>query len=437
MNVKKLFLFLVSSLCLVALVLGGSQMLAVQAEAEFDLEVELKAPQHVAPDSNPFINLSYSNIGAVASPEDTQVQVLLPEGLSFVSAVDQEDNLLPPTAVDGNLLTWTVGAIPAGSCCAHIWITTLVAVDLPEETMLTTTAEISTETLESNLTNNQASATSMVCDMGESKKEVDREQAKPGDVLTYTITLRLAQRVGLVEMASRSVTLTDQLPPATQARFLGWVGEPAGASYDGRELRWQGRIGANEPLVLRYRLGIDGDLPAGEQVTNRARIQWSGGEMDLEPVEVLTYVTDDDHMFGPGGGEWQHAWGLTLTVPPNAVTETTRFQFRPLPEDPPDAPPGYVYAHRAFELSAFQFGEIHRFNEPIQMAIRYGQDDIEGVLPRSLRLWYRAGPGEPWAMLGEPLQHQNGQITFSTDHFTEFALFGEAGYEIMLPMVRR
>ena len=46
---------------------------------------------------------------------------------------------------------------------------------------------------------------------------------------------------------------------------------------------------------------------------------------------------------------------------------------------------------------------------------------------------YRAGPGEPWAMLGEPLQHRNGEITFSTDHFTQFALFGEAGVRDEIP----
>jgi uncharacterized repeat protein (TIGR01451 family) len=272
--------------------------------------------------------------------------------------------------------------------------------------------------------------------MGDSKKEADQERAKPGDVVTYTITLRLAQRLGTEATRYRNVIVTDLLPPASQVRFLGWVGEPAG-TLEGQELRWQGRVGAGEPLTLRYRLGIEGDAPAGEPVTNRARIQWSGGEMELEPVETMVYMTEDDHVIGPEGGQWEYAWGLTLTVPPNAVRQATRFQFRPLPEDPPDAPPGWVYAHRAFELTAFQFGEIRRFNEPIQMKIRYSQGDVDGIIPRTLRLWYRVGPGEPWAMLGEPLQHRNGEITFSTDHFTEFALFAEAGYELRLPMVVR
>lgn len=436
MTSKKRFLLFLTSLCLVAIVLGSSQTMPARADIAFDLEISLKAPQHVAPGGNPVINLSYSNIGTAESPADTRIQVVLPEGLGFVSAADQDDNPLPPTSVDGNVLTWVVGVLPADSCCAHIWITTLVDAGLPEETLLTTTAEISSDAPEGNLVNNQASVTSQVCDMGESRKEVDTELAKPGDILTYTITLRLAQRQGLDEMRRRSVTLTDQLPPAVQTRFLGWVGEPAG-TFDGQQLRWQGSVGVNEPVTLRYRLGVEGDLPPGEHVTNRARLQWSGGEMELEPVDVLVSLTDDDHMFGPDGGEWQHAWGLTLNVPPNAVTEMTRFQFRAHTEAPPDAPPGWVFAHRAFELAAFQFGEIHRFNQQITITLRYNQGDIDGILPNTLRLWYRAGPGEPWAMLGDPLQNRNGQISFSTDHFTEFALFGLADYALRLPMVVR
>jgi len=432
----KAFQYLLTSLCLVALVLGGVRVAAAQADAEFDLEISLKAPQHVAPGSNPIINLSYSNIGTADAPADTSVQVLLPDGLSFVSAVDQQGSPLPPTSLDGNLLTWAVGALPAGSCCAHIWITTLVATDLAEETSLTTSAEIGTATAETNLTNNQASVTSLVCDMAGSQKEADIDQAKPGDVVTYRITLRLAHRQGPEEARVRTVTLTDFLPPTTQARFLGWVGEPAG-TFDGNQLHWQGQVGVNEPVRLQYRLRIEDGVPPGTAVTNRARIQWAGGEVDLEPVETLINANDDEHRFGPGGGEWQHAWGLTLTVPPEAVREMTRFQFRSLTEPPPDAPLGWIYAHRHFELTAYQAGEIHRFNQPLEITLRYRYSDIKGIYPNSLRLWYRAGPGEPWAMLGEPLRHQFGQITFSTDHFTEFALFGQQGSELMLPLVIR
>lgn len=434
---NKLIQYLFSCLILAALMLGGEQVSAVRADAEFDLQVGLKAPQHVLAGSNLLINLSYSNIGTAESPADTSIQVTLPEGTSFVSAVDQDDNPLPPTSSAGNVLTWEVGVVPAGSCCAHIWITVLVAADLPEETPLTTTAEIGSGATETNLTNNQASVTSQVCDMAGSQKEADLERAKPGDIVTYTITLRLAQRQGQEVMSPRSVTLVDTLPPPTQARFMGWEGQTTG-TQEGRELRWQGQVGVNAPITLRYRLGISGDLAPGDHVTNQARLQWSGGELDIQPVDMEVYMTDDDHMFGPSGGEWQHAWGLTLEVPQNAVQEMTRFQFGASPEVPPEeAPPGWRFANRAFELNAFQFGEINRFNQPVEMRLRYTDQDVAGLFRSSLRLWYRADPGEPWAMMGAPLQHRNGEIIFTTDHFTEFALFGLDGIRLTLPLVSR
>jgi hypothetical protein len=429
--------YLLSCLILAALMLGGGQVTAVRADAEFDLQVGLKAPQHVAAGSNLLINLSYSNIGTAESPADTFIQVTLPEGTSFVSAVDQDENPLPPTSSEGNVLTWEIGVLPAGSCCAHIWITAAVAADLPEETLLTTTALISSASEESNITNNQASVTSQVCDMAGSQKEADVERARPGDIVTYTIRLRLAQRQGQEVLSPRTITLVDTLPPATQARFMGWEGATAGTQA-GRELRWQGQVGVNSPVTLRYRLGLSGELVPGTQVTNQARIQWSGGELDLEPVVVETYLTDDDHMFGPGGGQWQHAWGLTLEVPQNAVQEMTRFQFRASSDTPPDeAPPGWRFANRALELNAFQFGEINRFNQPLVIRLRYNDQDVAGLFRSSLRLWCRTGPGEPWTMMGTPLQHRNGEIVFTTDHFTEFALFGLDGVRLTLPLVSR
>ncbi len=435
-DIFKMLWSCLTCLSLVALLLGSVQIRPAQAEGEFDLEIGLKAPQHVAPGSNALINLSYSNIGTAELPADTRIEVTLPEGLSFVSAVDQSENPLLPDETDGNVYTWMVGALPPGSCCAHIWITTLVGDDLAEETALTTTGEIGSELAETNLTNNLATATSQVCDMAGSQKKANVEQAKPGDIVTYTITLRLAHRQGTNGISGRSVTLTDILPPAEQARFLGWVGGTAG-TFDGKELRWQGMVGENSPVMLQYRLGIEGEVPPGDLVTNQARVHWSGGEMELEPAQVKAYLTDDDRMFGPVGGQWQHSWGLTLEVPPDAVRETTRFQFQAASGPPPEAPPGWIYANRAFEMNAFQFGEIHQFEHPLEFTLRYQIGDVDGILPNSLRLWYRSGPGEPWAMLGEPVQNQFGEITFRSDHFTEFALFGQPGYFVRLPMLFR
>lgn len=431
-------LYTIVSLALVIAVLGGAHTAVAQEAKEVDLAIELKAPQHVAPGASFVINLSYSNLGSAASPEDTWVQISLPEGSAFVSAADPLGNDMPPDEIVGNILTWQVGSILAGSCCQHILITVLAEEDLAQETLLTSEAEIGSSAVESLLENNTSSVTSTVCDMAGSTKQAHSYLVKPGDVVTYTITLRMAARHGLFAENQRNIQLTDTLPPQNQAKFLGWVGENSG-TFDGEHLHWQGQVRAGEPLTFQYRLGIVGDLPPGTPIVNRAHLGWDEEEMDIEPVTVATYMTEDDHIIGPEGGQWQHQYGVTVEVPPNALQAQTRFQFQPLFEDaqPPDAPFGYMYAHRAFSLTAFQNGEIHQFNQPITITIRYNGGDTAGLNQNTLRLWYRQGPGEPWAMLGEPQNQQIGQVSFVTDHFTEFGLFGVPGYRLSLPIVLR
>jgi hypothetical protein len=363
----------------------------------------------------------------------------LPANASYVSAEDAHGTALPPDTIDGNVLTWQVGSISADSVNLHIYVTVQTTAGVEEGTALSTKAEIGSSAVESNLENNSFTIDSTICDMAASTKQAQAGEVKPGDVLTYTITLRLAERTGPGVPVQRDIDLTDFLPPTTQARFLGWVGEQPNATYDGEKLRWQGKVRAGEPLTLQYRLGIEGDVPPGASITNRAHLAWNGGEMELEPVTVMAALGENDHMFGPAGGQWQLQYGLTLDVPQNATQEQTRFEFRPLfvSAPPEDAPPGLLFAHRAFALNAFQFGELHQFNQPLTLTLRFGQDDIDGLEGNTLRLWYRSGPGESWAQLAGPQQIQNGQITVTTDHLTEFALFAEGANRIYLPMLRR
>jgi len=59
---------------------SSTPMSAISADL-VDLEIELKAPQHVAPDSEYIVNLAYSNLGTEASPDDAWLKVRLPEGV--------------------------------------------------------------------------------------------------------------------------------------------------------------------------------------------------------------------------------------------------------------------------------------------------------------------------------------------------------------------
>jgi hypothetical protein len=156
--------------------------------------LELKAPQHVEPDGMFIINTSYSNIGT-APAEDTLVKVTLPARTTFVSAAAKDGTNMPPAA-NGNELTWQIGTLAPEECCQHIFITAKVDDNLAEESQLTTQDSIGSTTEEISTTNNTASFTSTVCEMAGSTKQVNQPEVKPGDVLTYTLTLRLRLRTG-------------------------------------------------------------------------------------------------------------------------------------------------------------------------------------------------------------------------------------------------
>ncbi len=113
-----------------AVFLTGASAEERSAEGIVDLSVTIGAQQHVAPGESYFANIKVSNLGDIASPEDTEVTLLLPDGVEFVSAADRLGGDLPPTSISGSLLTWQVGAVPAGECCQHIFVTLAVEADL-------------------------------------------------------------------------------------------------------------------------------------------------------------------------------------------------------------------------------------------------------------------------------------------------------------------
>jgi hypothetical protein len=407
---------------------------AVTVDDQVDLALTINAPDHVAVDAGFTANIAYENVGTAIAPE-ARVTATLPSGTQFVTATDRWGAALPPDLIDGNLIAWNVGSLPAGSCCGHVLLTLKTAADLIEGTPLTTTAQIATTAIESDTTNNLAETVSVVCDMAGSTKQVHAGWAMPGDVLTYTLQLHYQHRAG--EPNQRWVTLTDTLPLSHQLRFLGWTGAISGV-VDGQQLKWQGQVHTGEPLTLQYRLGVEMTVTPGSIITNGAVLHWSNGEMQLGPVTTVVTMSQHAYLFGPNGGEWANQYGVTLTVPPQAVTETTRFQFRAMcPTEIISGPPGLMYAHRAFELTAFRFGEVHQFEQPITIIVHYSDADVIGLKQETLRPWYRNGIGEPWAMLGEPVRVMSGTLSFTTTHFTQFALFAEGAHKVYLPLISR
>ena len=162
--------------------------------------------------------------------------------------------------------------------------------------------------------------------------------------------------------------------------------------------------------------------------------------MQLGPVATVVTVPHGVMGVGPGQGGLLHSAGYSLTIPPGAVTDTTRFQLGPLFTDTwPTAPVGgLLFARHAFEIHAYRFGEpVGTFSAPLTITVHYAEADIAGLKPETLRLWTRAGPEGPWAVHGAPAFVMPGTMAFTTTHLSEFALFGEAKYHAYLPLVAR
>jgi hypothetical protein len=407
-----------------------------------DLAVLAAAPVHVDLGAAYEVNVSYANLGWVPAT-DNWVRVTVPAGTQFVGASYANGEPRPPDKVEGAVLTWDLRLLVANSSWGHILVSLATDEGLAEGETLSVLAEIGGSDEDSDTDNNTATATSTVYDMGGSTKRVHARQAMPADALAYTVTVSLPEQGG--GQNQQWVMMTDTLPFSRHARFLGWSSEVSGTLIEGYKLHWEGQVQAGEPVQLRYRLGVEGDVAPGTVLSNVAVLGWHSQQVQLGPVNTVLTVPHGVMGLGPEqGGEVGHRYGVTLTVSPGAVSDTTRFHLAPLPPDaPPIVPPGGLwFAHRAFQVVAYRFGQpVGHFQAPLTVTVGYSQADVAGLKRETLRLWTRSGPGEPWAAMGEPAYAISGTIAHTTTHLSEFALFGEpeeqAWHRVYLPLVVR
>jgi len=409
----------------------------VSADGEIDLVVDAKAPTYVDVGDSYVVNVSYANVGSEGAPDNWLV-VTLPTGTQFVESTYMGGEPRPPDVINGNVLTWTLTPLWAGSTWGHTLITLQTDDTLSENASLPVEVTIATSAYESDMTNNTVIVISNTSYLGGSMKQVHARYGMPGDVLTYTITIDLDRKAGGAHNG-RFIILTDTLPSSDQVRFLGWSSSETGTLIEGHKLQWQGEVFPGEPVQLQYQLGIEGDVPPGAAIVNMATLDWEGQQIQLGPVETAVTLPDNMISLGPNqGGQLQHQYGMTLTVPGTAVTDTTRFQFQPIFTDthPVDPPGGLKFANRAFELNAYRFGEpVGQFNAPLTITLIFSDCDVIGLKRETLHLWTRTGPGASWQLLGEPTQMTPNSLTVTTTHFSQFALFGEVGNQIYLPLI--
>ncbi|MGB3905249.1 MAG: hypothetical protein WBB22_10020, partial [Anaerolineae bacterium] len=161
--------------------------------------------------------------------------------------------------------------------------------------------------------------------------------------------------------------------------------------------------------------------------------------------EVLVYTTEsiEETITPEDGGTLvftdTNALTTTVQIPAGGVTQTTTIVYTPVMTA--TVPSGFVFAGRAFSLEAYRNGNPlpgFTFEEPVNVTIRYADDDVAGLDENTLVLYYWDDADGEWADAAcgpyDRHPHENW-LTVPVCHLTDFALLGNGGFLSYVPFV--
>jgi len=238
-----------------------------------------------------------------------------------------------------------------------------------------------------------------------------------------TLTLRVTN-TGSMDLHA---TITDTLPAhALPGGTLVWT--PAITAPGGV---WVGRV------VVTVEAGYTGPLTSVVEVTSDEGATGTDEHAFVVAEDVISVgVAEGGVLVAAGAG------GMTATiqVPPGAVAVPTQLAYTAL-SDVAGAPSGFTFAGRAFTLDAYQNGEIRHglfFEVPITVTIHYTEADVSDLDEGSLELRYwNEGV---WVADGIAVVERDAvgrRLVARIEHLSEFAMFGQGGYTVYLPLVLR
>jgi len=111
-------------------------------------------------------------------------------------------------------------------------------------------------------------------------KSADRQEAQPGSVILYTVTIRNAGGGSVPDMVVEDTFSSGNIT----------VEEAGGGVITGNGITWTGlSLGANSTRVLQYRVRVSPSMRNGEIVSNTVTVRSAAGVMtDTEQVRILT-----------------------------------------------------------------------------------------------------------------------------------------------------
>nr|BAL59127.1 cell surface protein [Candidatus Acetothermum autotrophicum] len=262
------------------------------ANSSTDVELSISGPTTVLPGSSLNLIVNYHNAGPSVA-EDVQIALTVPEGTQFVSASP------PPASNSGQVLTFLIGSLApgrGGSLSAQIAVLSSV----PTGTALTTIAQATTNSAETNTANNSASLTTTVGTATHSPQlravltaslveDTPPLGASPGDTIEYSATITNtgpAPATGVVfrftpdpntTLVQESVTATTGTIPPSNAQVRVDLGT----------------VVPNLSAMIQFRVRIKNSLPQGT-VSIRAQGIVSSNERPDEPTDDPTTPTPYD-----------------------------------------------------------------------------------------------------------------------------------------------
>jgi len=256
-----------------------------------DIELSLSGPTTVLPGGSLNFIISYHNAGPSVA-EDLQITLTLPDGTQFVSASSA------PISNSGQILTLWIGSLAAGQG-GSLSVQVAVLSSVPTGTTLTTIAQATTDSSETNTANNSASLTTTVGTATQSPQlraiqtaslveDTPPVGASPGDTVEYSATITNTGPVAATGVVFRltpdpNTTLIENSAIAT-----------AGTLFANSQIRVDvGALAPNASATIQCRVRIKSSLPQGT-VSIRAQGVVSSNERPDEPTDDPTTPTPHD-----------------------------------------------------------------------------------------------------------------------------------------------
>lgn len=147
---------------------------------------------------------------------------------------------------------------------------TSTSTSTPTATPTSTGTATPTSTNAPTPTNTPTPTPTPFVDLSSSTKHVDKNKAKPGEVLTYTITL-----TNTGNTQASGVTVLDRLP--SDVEYNGHLRCRTPARGWGEEtIWWTGEVGVGSPVTVTYQVKVKTGVTEGTVIANPALIQYEG-----------------------------------------------------------------------------------------------------------------------------------------------------------------